>query len=266
MSRFLLNFPIFLLLVSLFGCGKGDASSDLPTASTEVDTTAAAPVTSTETILYTWVDGLNVRDQPTTKGKTVARVKPNEPLTFTGETSLTSETIVLRGVAYHEPWMKISTADKKDGWVFGGAVKEKEELKGNASISDSKFEFPVFGFYDLSKWEEVSRDDEGTGGDAESENVTYRLEDRMLKITKTDVGEYGNMKSYTLLDKAGNVLKERNFDFSADGEFKLTEMVIDHTDIPAKRYTRSQVLDKHLMKLNARPEMVLGNWVITDAD
>jgi len=35
----------------------------------------------------------------------------------------------------------------------------------------------------------------------------------MLKITKTELGEYGYSNTYELLDKAGNTLKERSFDF-----------------------------------------------------
>lgn len=262
MLRLRFTLATIAILVCLTACNRGDTPPPPPAEPAEPVT----PAEPAEEILYTWVDGLNVRDQPSTKGTTVARVKPNEPLTFTGERSSKPETIVLRGVAYHEPWLKITTADRKDGWVYGGAVKRKDQLKGNASLSDTKFEFPVFGYYDLSKWEEIGNTDAGTGGDAESETITYRSEDQMLKITKTEVGDYGYSNTYELLDKAGNTLKERSFDFGTDPELKITETVIDYTDIPAKKYTRAQVLDKHFMMLNARPEMVRGNWEITDAD
>lgn len=266
MLRFTLIPLAALVFLALSACGGGEPAGGETTEASGPVTPAPDAVAATEEILYTWVDGLNVRDQPSTKGKTVARVKPNEPLTFTGERSPKPETIVLRGVAYHEPWLKITTADRKDGWVFGGAVKRKDQLKGNAALSDTKFEFPVFGFFDLSKWEEMTRNNDGTGGDAEAETVTYRSDDQMLKITKSDMGDYGYFNTYELLDKAGNTLKERTFRFDVDPEPMVTETVIDHTDIPAKMYTRSQVLDKHFAMLNARPEMAMGNWEIADAD
>jgi hypothetical protein len=266
MLRQVILLSVFFTTLFVCACGGEGTTTAEGNGEPTPDPLASEPNIPAEEILYTWVDGLNVRDQPSTKGTTVARVKPNEPLTFTGEKSPESETIVLRGVAYHEPWFKITTADKKDGWVFGGAVKRKDQLKGNATLSDTKFEFPVFGYYDLGKWEQVARNNDGTGGDAESETITYRSEDQLLKITKVEVGEYGYNNAYELLDKAGNTLKERTFEFAVDPELKITETVIDHTDTPAKRYTRSQVLDKHFMMLNERPEMVLGNWEIGDVD
>ena len=227
---------------------------------------ADEPVTpSAAEIRYTWVDQLNVRDKPTTKGKVVARVKPNEPLTLTGETSPTSATIVLRGVAYHEPWYRITTADKKDGWVFGGAVKEKEAMKGNAPIKDEEFDFPVFGYYNLGDWSHLTTED-SEAGDAETRSRVYSSRDgALLEIEETEVGEYGYSRTYRLTDKPGNLLKERTFSFATDPN-RVTEEIVDHTDIPAKRYTRSQALDQHFMQLNDRPLMARGEWTIERVD
>ena len=284
MTKSLLALLLFVLTVT--ACNSGSASS--PEATDPSTSTAPAPrlsrdpdeernsgaapneadepVTPSATgIRYTWVDQLNVRDQPTTKGKVVARVKPNEPLTLTGETSDGAETIVLRGVAYHEPWYRITTADKKDGWVFGGAVKEKEAMKGNAPIKNEEFYFPAFGYYKLSDWQHLKTED-SEEGDAESTSRSYRSDEGMLlEIDETEVGEYGYSRKYRLTDKAGNLLKEREFSFSNDPN-TITEVVVDHTDIPAKRYTRSQELDKHFMQLNAVPLMVRGEWTIERVD
>jgi len=261
LPRLLNQFFFMAVALLLAACGH-DASGDTDTVPVKPAEVPAA----TEKILYTWVEGLNVRDQPSTKGKTVARVRPNEPLTFTGEQSPQKETIVLRGVAYHEPWLKISTADRKDGWVFGGALKRKDELKGNAALGDTKFSFPVFGSFDLSDWEEIARNDDGTGGDVAAETITYRSEDQLLRIARIETGENGYRNTFTLLDQTGNPLKERTLEYSVEPELELIEMVTDHTDIPAKKYRRVQLLDKHYMMLNERPQMASGEWKITDVD
>jgi len=137
MLRLPFTLTAIAILVFLTACSSGDTPPTSPAEPAE-PVAPAEPSEPAKDILYTWVDGLNVRDQPSTKGNTVARVKPNEPLTFTGEQSPKAETIVLRGVAYHEPWLKITTADRKDGWVYGGAVKLKDQLKGNASLSPNR--------------------------------------------------------------------------------------------------------------------------------
>ncbi len=262
---------IFFLSLALTAC-KGDKASAAEQTDPTTSTAPAAapdeddePATSAPEIRYTWVDQLNVRDKPTTKGKVVARVKPNEPLTLTGETSPQPETIVLRGVAYKEPWYRITTADKKDGWVFGGAVKEKEAMKGNAPIKDELFDFPAFGYYNLSDWSHLMTED-SEEGDAETRSRSYRSKEGwLLEIEETEVGEYGYSHSYRLTDRSGNLLKERKFSFSVDPN-SITEEIVDHTDIPAKRYTRTQELDQHFMQLNDRPLMAKGEWKIERVD
>ena len=80
------------------------------------------------------------------------KVSDKQPLIFTGERSDKPETIVLRGVAYYEPWLKIKVDDNNEGWVFGGAVKRKDEEKGNAEMTATKFDFEKFGQFNLSSW------------------------------------------------------------------------------------------------------------------
>jgi uncharacterized protein YgiM (DUF1202 family) len=261
-----------ILLLSITACKSDQSSSPEVTNPSTSTAPAAAPNEADEPatpsaagIRYTWVDQLNVRDQPTTKGKVVARVKPNEPLTLTGEVMPTAETIVLRGVAYHEPWYRITTADKKDGWVFGGAVKEKEDMKGNAAISDAEFDFPAFGFFQLKDWTLLTETNKGEG-DAEIKTQVYRsTSNQVLEIQATEVGEYGYSNTYRLKDAEGNLLKKREFGFTVDPN-TITEEVVDYTDIPAKRYTRSQELDKHFTQLNDRPLMAQGAWKIERID
>ncbi|TXF91747.1 SH3 domain-containing protein [Neolewinella aurantiaca] len=255
-------FHCLLIGLALTACKNDKAVSPEESAVSTDPAPAAEPtdaITTSGKIRYTWVDQLNVRDLPGTKGKVVARVTSKEPLTLTGETSPSAETIVLRGVAYNEPWYRITTADGKNGWVFGGAVKEKGAMKGNAVISNEEFDFPVFGHFKLENWDLLSMDD-SSEGDAEIKSRNFRAEDgRMLKIEEFEAGEHGYSVTHSLSDKQGNLLKERNFSFSTEPN-TIIEEVADYTDIPAKRYIRSQELDKHFMQLNERPLMVKGEW------
>lgn len=258
----------FLIVLSFSGCKSDKASGPEETSSSTSIAPAAAPEEEAGTvseIRYTWVDQVNVRDQPSTAGKVVARVRPNEPLTLTGETSPASETIVLRGVAYHEPWYRITTADKKDGWVFGGTIREKDERKGTALLEPLLLDFPAFGTYNLEDWKAEPRARE-EGGDAEIETLTYvSPAGQVMRIESSDTGEYGYTYNYKLEDAQGNLLKERTFAFTADPR-EVTEEVIDYTDTPAKRYSRTQKMEKHFMQLNERPRMARGEWTVERLD
>ncbi len=211
-------------------------------------------------LIYPWVDPLNVRDQPNIKGKIIATIKGNKALAFTGSKSEKNEVIVLRGMAYDEPWLKVNTKDKKEGWVFGGAVKRQNTEKGNLAITETSFHFPHFGSYDLSTWKKQGTKDEGDG-DAEIIITTYQKGDQTLAYTKTDVGEYGYSRSYELLDKDNKKQKERTFDFEVnveEGGHLLKEIVKDYTT--NKQYQRQQKLSTHYVLLNSPPLMANGAW------
>lgn len=218
------------------------------------------PSREAKEILYPWVDQLSIRDAPNRTGKVVARVGSNDELTFTGKKSEQNETIVLRGVAYEEPWLEVFTKDKKEGWVFGGAVKKKGEKKGNPIINDTQFYFENFGSYNLKDWDKKSIKDE-SGGDAEILVILYQRGEQFLEITKSDGGEYGYSRTYKVMDASKQTLLERILEFQID-PFKLTETVTDFTIKPARIYSRSQILKKHFMQLNAKPLIVNNeNWM-----
>ena len=282
----LLNKTFFAILIAsaICSCGNNNASNrqtetDQPTETTspnrDLENHPTAPVNagpaSMETLetnaqVYAWVDRLNIRNAPNTSGKIVASATEQEALEFTGEKSTGSETVVLRGVAYHEPWLKVKTADGTEGWVFGGAIKRRGEKKGNDPISDERFFYPHFGRFDLSAWKKNSSDN-SSAGDAESYKSPYTRGGRLLIIDKTDMGEYGYNRTYTLKEKNGEILKIRSFSFEVDRQvYRLTETVNVYTSDPPKKYTRSQKLDKHFMQLNARPVMVNGAWSEGSAD
>jgi len=217
------------------------------------------------TTLYPWVDNLNIRDLASTKGKTITTVKQGDALIPLGAISDHKETIVLRGVAYYEPWIKVTTKDDKIGWVFGGTVKKVNEIKGNEIITDTNFDFPHFGKYDLSTWKNISTKDE-SGGDAEIETTIYKRGNQTITMSISEVGEYGYGRDY-ILKVNDTIQKQRSFHFTADYEFsEITESVKDFSQNPPKQYNRSQPVETHFMQLNAKPIMVNGTWTTTNLD
>ena len=260
----LLSGLILSLLCTFTACHNESNSSQEETETTNTETSDQDPALSqTKDFLYAWVDQLNIRSNPNTSAEKVASVQSDEALEFTGDRSDNSETIVLRGVAYNEPWLKVITKDGQEGWVFGGAVKRKDETKGNEIIDDNGFDFPHFGRFNLRTWNKESTKDE-SGGDAQNTTTTYRKGDQVLEITIGDVGDYGYSRTYKLMDVDRKILKERRLSFSADVGFReLEEVVKDYMANPPKQYTRSQKFEKHHSQLNDLPMMVNGDWTET---
>ncbi|MEL6660745.1 MAG: SH3 domain-containing protein [Bacteroidota bacterium] len=252
--------PLFFLLplALLTACGGGDTTDSTVTSSTDpAEDKAAAKADDPNEPVYAWVENLNLRDSPSTSGKVIASVQPKDALERV-EQSATTEAIVLRGVLYDEPWIKVKTAAGEEGWVFGGAVKRKDELKGNAPIDEKKFRFPVFGEFDLNEWTYQSVEIGDSEGDVNGENHYYRRGDQMLLIRNYE-SEYGYGYVYVLKTTRDQVLKERFFDFSND-VLELTETVKDYTTDPAREYSRSQKTKLASRQLNAKPVMLSGPW------
>lgn len=212
-------------------------------------------------LLYPWVDQLNVRETPSTSAKKTGTARKGQPVTVSGEKTDKKETIVLRGVAYDDYWIKVTTSDKTEGWVFAAALRREGEYKGNEVISDTRFNFQAFGEYDLSQWQKQAAE-ESAGGDAETTTTVYQKGDRVLEITHTELGDYGYINSYKLMSDSGELLKERELTFEVDPELLLRETVTDH--LAGQRYVRSQPMSQHFMQLNARPLMATGEWTITE--
>jgi hypothetical protein len=264
-----------LIVVLLCACGGKTtiepASAPKEEEVGELDPTNEAPLPESMATLqqnekvYAWVDRLNIRDAANLNGKQVASVTEQEALEFTGEKSDNTETIVLRGVAYDEPWLKVKTKDGKEGWVFGGAVKREGETKGNDPISNERFFFPHFGRFDLSTWEKQSPSNESEG-DVETTTTIYKKNGRTLEISQTEVGEYSYSYNYKLTESDSTVLKTRDFTFVADPELVISEVVNVYTSNPPVQYYRSQQVQKHFMQLNERPVMANGAWLEGGSD
>jgi hypothetical protein len=260
----------YALATLLWACGNDAPRNDVAEAGDQTSAGLAPDSLSlgieasepflAEDELYAWVDNLNIRDAPGLEGKTVARVDDRAVLRFTGQRSDKGETIVLRGVAYTAPWLKVATADGTEGWVFGGAVRHEEEVKGNPPITEQTFSFPVFGAYDLADWEKVSSRQESE--EVDYTVTTYRKGAQLLEITRSEMGEFYYGWTYKLMSEHGVLIKERQLGFTAqDKPFILEEKVVDYSVNPPVSYRRSQELDQHYYRLNARPMMVNGPWV-----
>lgn len=248
---------LFISFLGFQSCSSNEEpeTEAVENVSSESDLTNAIPFQEKE-LIYAWVDKLSVRDTPSLKGKLIASLKTDDALEVTGEKSEQTEIIVLRGMVYNEPWINVTMPDGSNGWVYGGAVKHKDESKGNELITNQKFDFPYFGKYNLTSWEKSTAKDE-SGGDAEIETTVYKKDNQTLEVSIVEVGEYGYSRYYTLKDENGKVLKERAFNFSADIK-EMTETVKDFTT--STLYERKQKIGVHYAQLNAKPVMVNGSW------
>ena len=250
-----------LLILLLIGCQNSPTSEKNEEKISIPKTEEPSPSEETAS-LYPWVDKLNVRDQPNLKGKTITSVNTGEAMESMGVKSDNAETIVLRGIAYHDRWYKIRTSSGIEGWVYGGAVKRKGEQKGNAPITEMKFDYPKFGKYDLSNWEYIGS--EGMGEEVDGEKRAYKSGDYYFHISNPSIGEFGYSFTQDLLNGTWEAIKHREFSFQPSGTpdmpHKLVETIEDYEQNPAKKYTRTQEIDKHYYHLNAKPMMVAGEW------
>ena len=260
----LLSYALLVFGLSLLACG-GDAEPEPSEAATAVVATDTLPAEPTPaplaagSKLTAWVDGLFVRAQPEKSGTIVAQVRSNAPLEFTGKRSDSEETIVLRGMAFSEPWLEVRTEDGQEGWVFGGAVQRPGETKGTGYQSESSFDYPKFGSFDLSGWESEPAYESG-GGDAATTIQVFSNGDRRLAVKRTDLGDRGYERLYTLTTAGGKLLKTRSFIVTTDPEPGITETVTDYANDPPRVYTRRQKLSQHFAQLNGRPEIATGDW------
>lgn len=73
--------------------------------------------------LFVWVNGLKVRSEPYLTSSIVTELGLNAQVTYEGEVSPFKQKITLEGVEYDERWLKIKTADGKQGWIYGGGIR-----------------------------------------------------------------------------------------------------------------------------------------------
>jgi|GEM_PF-3163280 hypothetical protein len=139
-----------LVVVFLFWmarqCARSGNTDEMQPLVTEQNTPATTPaavntttVTATQPIkrdtiiqkeyinrpmpLFIWADGLKVRSEPYLTSSIVVELRLNAEVTYEGEVSPFKQKITLDNVDYDERWLKIKTADGKQGWIYGGGIR-----------------------------------------------------------------------------------------------------------------------------------------------
>ncbi len=251
-------FHLIILLLACNPSGNNNATNDTS------KTTQEKP--EGEKTVYSWANKLNIRNQPSAKGKVIASANSNDALELTETKSEKLETHVLRGVAYQDYWYKVRTADGHEGWVFGGAVKRKNEQKGNAILTKKKFDFPYFGKFDLADWTKLKKQDVSEDEEVDRSLVPFQKGDQYLEIGEWNMGDMGYGYWYSLKNnnKNGKILKEREISFSPgfDQPNTISEVVKDYTQNPPIQYSRNQKIDVSRYDLKPFPVMASGSWQI----
>lgn len=253
-----------LALLPACGGSAGGSASDVATAPLgpssgtpegEAEETNDPPAASA--VRYAWVNDLNVRAEPRAAAAIVTKVQPTDELKLTGKNSGAAEPIVLRGILFEEPWLEVALPDGQTGWVYGGAVRGADEVKGGAPLTSTTFNYPAFGNFDLSQWETLKKV-ELPGEDVMTVQRSYGRDDRTLVVEEYH-SEYGMGSSMTLRGGGGYLLKERVFKYDNLAE-TITESVTDHSgDVPVT-YLRERPAPGPYQQLNAEPRMLTGNW------
>ncbi|GJM32323.1 MAG: hypothetical protein DHS20C18_13240 [Saprospiraceae bacterium] len=115
-------------------------SPDTTAAPAEPEPEAAQPENRRErerairekfTPLYVTIDGMNMREEPTLKGKVVGRLVLYEEVTFLNEVTDSTQEIKLGDITANEPWVKVKNQKGKVGWIYGAGVSYyKKKLEG----------------------------------------------------------------------------------------------------------------------------------------
>lgn len=261
---------ICFLTILLFACNQSkqnNANNNSPNnsagESTTKEKTDQDEITKSNKV-YPWVDKLNIRDQASTKGKSIASVNSGDALELIDSKSGKMETLVLRSVAYEDYWFKVRTSDGEEGWVFGGAVKQENETKGNDPMTKEAFDFPYFGRFDVSGWGKTGPTDVSESEEMDESLVSYIKGDEILKIVTWDMGDMGYGYRYQIQDgkEEDLILKEREISFSPgfDQSNTLSEIVKDFTQNPPMQYSRIQKVNVSRHDLKPFPLMALGSW------
>jgi len=75
------------------------------------------------------MDHLRMRDAAGQEAKVIGNLSAGEKLIYKGEKSDFTTPVKLRGYPYDEPWIKVSTKEKTEGWVYAGGISFEEGVE-----------------------------------------------------------------------------------------------------------------------------------------
>ena len=88
-------------------------------------------VVERRTVLYSTIDGLNVRSGPDLKNGVIARLPLYAEVLFAGAVTDSLYEINLGEITPRAPWIQVELEDGKTGWVYGAGVSYyKYQLRG----------------------------------------------------------------------------------------------------------------------------------------
>jgi hypothetical protein len=131
-------------------------------------------------------------------------------------------------------------------------------------FNSPKIDFEHFGNFDLSTWQSTPTKLNDTEGDVVTETVEYK-KDGATMMVETAQSEYGHSVTHTLKGKDGKVQKIRVLELTNDTK-ELTETVNDYTMNPAKKFARSQKVDKSWQQFSPVLITATGQWKESAAD
>ncbi|GEM_PF-1302556 len=96
-----------------------------------------------ETILYSVINDLNVRDEAGRKGKVIAKLSYGQRTLFLDEETDYKERIIMRGTERFDSWKKVRFSSGAggaaiEGWVYGGGMQDESEMY--KEIDDNLYE------------------------------------------------------------------------------------------------------------------------------
>jgi len=221
-------FYIALILTNFiwFSCNSNEEGNDTPPIIVDQIVKDTIPE---KIVLFTWVNSLNVRDEPNLKSNTLVKLKEGAKVTFQGNEAGEITTVTLRGKKISSKFKEITTSSGLKGWVFGGALKPLEVLL-----------------------------------EPDPDQAVIRLENKILTLEETNLGKlWLNELEVIQAQKLNRVfLKENiNFIFNNEGYEKFNASLLEENIFIIQVERDSK--DNHVLKsLNITSEKISDQYGI----
>ncbi|UCE07919.1 MAG: SH3 domain-containing protein [bacterium] len=73
--------------------------------------------------LYVWLSNLRLREKPNPSSKVIDQLQFADKVVYLNEISNIKSQLLIRGIYYNAPWIKIKTKERIIGWVYSVGVK-----------------------------------------------------------------------------------------------------------------------------------------------